>query len=86
MTLDDGLSKRLLFKIRTEPPDPDWFDEVAGQGMLHKNISVAVSGSMTVSDEVAESLKTVVWPYPFQIPGIVPYTIIANKICLGFSS
>ncbi len=29
--LDDGLSKRLLFKIRTEPPDPDWFDEVAGQ-------------------------------------------------------
>ena len=30
---DDGLcSKRLLFKIRTEPPDPDWFDEVAGEG------------------------------------------------------
>ncbi len=51
MILDDGLSKRLLFKIRTEPPDPDWFDEVAGQGMLYKNGSLAVSGSMTVSDE-----------------------------------
>lgn len=31
VSLDDGLSKRLLFKIRTEPPDPDWFDEVAGE-------------------------------------------------------
>jgi hypothetical protein len=39
---DDGLSsKRLLFKIRTEPPDPDWFDEVAGKSLRHLCASVA---------------------------------------------
>jgi len=28
--LEDTLSKRLVLKIRTETPDPGWFDEVAG--------------------------------------------------------
>jgi len=30
VNIEDTLSKRLLLKIRTETPDPDWFDEVAG--------------------------------------------------------
>ena len=28
LKLDDSILKRLLFKIRTEPPNSDWFDEV----------------------------------------------------------
>ena len=28
VNIEDTLSKRLLLKIRTETPDPDWFDEV----------------------------------------------------------
>ncbi len=28
LKLDDSIVKRLLFKIRTEPPDPEWFNEV----------------------------------------------------------
>jgi len=27
--MDDSLNKKLLLKIRSEPPDPGWFDEVA---------------------------------------------------------
>ncbi len=30
LKLEDTIVKRLLFKIRTEPPDPDWFGEVQG--------------------------------------------------------
>ncbi|XP_023347857.1 sorting nexin-13 [Eurytemora carolleeae] len=30
INLEDTLSKRLVLKIRTETPDPGWFDEVAG--------------------------------------------------------
>lgn len=28
LRIDDSVVKRILFKIRTEPPDPDWFSEV----------------------------------------------------------
>lgn len=35
LKLDDSAVKRLLFKIRTEPPDPDWFEEVQ-EGLFEK--------------------------------------------------
>ena len=28
LRLDESILKRLLFKIRTEPPNSEWFDEV----------------------------------------------------------
>ncbi len=28
LKLEDTIVKRLLFRIRTEPPDPEWFGEV----------------------------------------------------------
>ena len=27
LKIDENVAKRLLFKIRSEPPDADWFDE-----------------------------------------------------------